>query len=156
MNDDQILQRGGTEEDIIKYAENNGADLNEALIKEEITSEVSNFKRELASVLNKYSRENLSNTPDYILAEYLNDCLNTFDKIIQLRKNDSEISPEDEKNFYKVVMGTKNSLEGNVHIEKRIDIITKWIDEKENSCNMKEFSLLQELKKVLENSPEKS
>lgn len=107
MGDNQILQRGGTEEDIIKEAENNGADLNEALIKEEITSEVSNFKRELAFVLNKYSRENLSNTPDYILAEYLNDCLNTFDKIIQLRKNDSEISPEDEKNFYKVAMRTK-------------------------------------------------
>ncbi len=27
MDDEQILQRGGTEEDIIKYAESNGADL---------------------------------------------------------------------------------------------------------------------------------
>jgi hypothetical protein len=106
MDDNQILQRGGTEEDIIKEAENNGADLNEALIKEEITSEVSNFKRELASVLNKYSRENLSNTPDYILAEYLNDCLNTFDKIIQLKEKNSIITSDDMKKFYKIAWKT--------------------------------------------------
>ena len=49
--------------------------------------EVCDFKKELAYVLNKYSRENLSGTTDYILAEYLNDCLNTFDKIIQLRES---------------------------------------------------------------------
>jgi hypothetical protein len=50
-------------------------------------NEVCDFKRELAYVLNKYSRENLSGTPDYILAEYLNDCLNTLDKTIQLSKS---------------------------------------------------------------------
>jgi hypothetical protein len=47
--------------------------------------EVCDFKKELAYVLNKYSRENLSGTPDIILAEYLSDCLNTFDKITQLK-----------------------------------------------------------------------
>jgi len=53
--------------------------------------EVRDFKKELAYVLNKYSRENLSGTADYILAEYLNDCLNTFDKIIQLKEKYGEI-----------------------------------------------------------------
>ena len=68
--------------------------------KTEEVVEVCDFKKELAYVLNKYSRENLSNTPDYILAEYLNDCLNTFDKIIQLREK-----------LYKVGLKTKNNPE---------------------------------------------
>jgi hypothetical protein len=33
---------------------------------------------ELAAVLNKYSAENMSNTPDFILAQYLLDCLAAF------------------------------------------------------------------------------
>jgi hypothetical protein len=41
-------------------------------------SETSPLERELASVLNKYSAENESNTPDFILAEYLMACLNAF------------------------------------------------------------------------------
>ena len=43
------------------------------------------FRRELMNVINKHSKENGSNTPDFILAEYLIDCLRTFDKIIKLR-----------------------------------------------------------------------
>lgn len=37
-----------------------------------------NFRRELASLINKYSKENESNTPDYILADYLANCLTAF------------------------------------------------------------------------------
>lgn len=37
------------------------------------------FERELAGLLNKYSMENGSDTPDFILAEYLISCLNTWD-----------------------------------------------------------------------------
>jgi hypothetical protein len=43
------------------------------------------FRRELMVLINKHSKENGSNTPDYILAEYLIDCLRTFDKTIKLR-----------------------------------------------------------------------
>lgn len=42
-----------------------------------------NFKIELEGLINKYSMENASNTPDFILAEYLIDSLNAF--------NDAEI-----------------------------------------------------------------
>jgi hypothetical protein len=35
--------------------------------------------RDLAAVLNSHSRENRSNTPDFILAEYLVDCLYSFE-----------------------------------------------------------------------------
>ena len=37
------------------------------------------FERDLAALLNKYSAENGSNTPDYVLAAYLRGCLAAFD-----------------------------------------------------------------------------
>ena len=36
------------------------------------------FKIEIENLINKYSKENGSNTPDFILAEYLMNCLITF------------------------------------------------------------------------------
>ena len=37
-----------------------------------------NFAQELVILLNKKSKDNESNTPDYILAEFLIGCLNAF------------------------------------------------------------------------------
>lgn len=37
------------------------------------------FKKELQVLINKHSRENNSNTPDYILAEFMNSCLKAFE-----------------------------------------------------------------------------
>ena len=37
------------------------------------------FKKDLATVINKHSKENGSDTPDWILAEYLCNCLLAFD-----------------------------------------------------------------------------
>lgn len=45
-----------------------------------------NFQSELAELINKYSRENGSNTPDFILAQYLADCLNAFDAMVNARE----------------------------------------------------------------------
>ena len=38
-----------------------------------------NFREELETLINGCSKENGSNTPDWILAEYLSDCLASFD-----------------------------------------------------------------------------
>ncbi len=43
------------------------------------------FRRELRSLINKYSLENGANTPDFILAEYLYDCLHTFEVATRAR-----------------------------------------------------------------------
>ena len=43
------------------------------------------FKKELQDIINKHSKENDSDTPDFILAEYLNDCLKVFNKIMRLK-----------------------------------------------------------------------
>jgi hypothetical protein len=44
------------------------------------------FKKELAQLINKYSRENGSNTPDWILAEYLVHCLNAWNSSVNARE----------------------------------------------------------------------
>lgn len=43
------------------------------------------FRRDLKGLLNSYSMENGSNTPDGILADYLLACLDAFDKAVNTR-----------------------------------------------------------------------
>lgn len=43
------------------------------------------FRTELCSLLNKFSRENQSNTPDYILRDYLMSCLKAFEQATNRR-----------------------------------------------------------------------
>jgi hypothetical protein len=38
------------------------------------------LEEEIRATINRNCAENTSNTPDFILAEYLMDCLNAFDK----------------------------------------------------------------------------
>jgi hypothetical protein len=49
--------------------------------------EDSEFEKELESLLNRYSKENGSNTPDFILAEYLTGCLENFNNTVGKRTN---------------------------------------------------------------------
>ena len=44
------------------------------------------FEKELAWLINKYSVENESNTPDFILAQYLRGCLAAFTIASQQRE----------------------------------------------------------------------
>lgn len=39
------------------------------------------FQRELEALINRYSLENGSNTPDFILAQYLQDCLVAYERL---------------------------------------------------------------------------
>lgn len=43
------------------------------------------FRRELEELINKHSMEGSSNTPDFILASYLLNCLRTFDEAVTHR-----------------------------------------------------------------------
>lgn len=45
------------------------------------------FKAELSSLINRHSQENGSNTPDFLLAEYLNDCLKAFNSAVSARES---------------------------------------------------------------------
>lgn len=45
----------------------------------------SRFRKDLEHLINSHSRENGSNTPDFILAEFLGDCLAAWDKNVSRR-----------------------------------------------------------------------
>jgi len=44
------------------------------------------FRVEIEHLINRHSQENGSDTPDFILAEYLTDCLDAYDKAVQRRE----------------------------------------------------------------------
>lgn len=44
------------------------------------------FRSELTDLINRHSMENGSNTPDFLLAEYLIDCLAVWDKHVSARE----------------------------------------------------------------------
>jgi hypothetical protein len=46
---------------------------------------MSGFRNELRQLMNYYCKENGSNTPDFILVEYLESCLSAFDRATQGR-----------------------------------------------------------------------
>ena len=46
---------------------------------------MSGLRKELEELINKHSIENGSNTPDFMLADYLKGCLDTFNQIICAR-----------------------------------------------------------------------
>ena len=46
----------------------------------------SQFEKDLAELINKYSKENDSNTPDFILARYLNAVLDNFSAAVNERE----------------------------------------------------------------------
>ena len=48
---------------------------------------MTDFEKELEALINKHSMENASNTPDWILAQYLNGCLEVFTLATQQREN---------------------------------------------------------------------
>ncbi len=56
-------------------------------------SDSPDLRSELTSLLNKYSRENASNTPDFILQEYMMDALRAFELGIERRDEWYGISP---------------------------------------------------------------
>jgi len=44
------------------------------------------FEKELENLINTHSQENTSNTPDFILAQYLIGCLAAFNTAVQQRE----------------------------------------------------------------------
>jgi hypothetical protein len=46
----------------------------------------SEFMQELTKLINMYSLENMSNTPDFILANYIKGCLENFSETVTARE----------------------------------------------------------------------
>ena len=68
------------------------------------------FGSELEALINKYSKENASNTPDFILANYLDNCLEVFNSTMQDRARwYGDVDPD---NATESLKGAINSPEG--------------------------------------------
>jgi len=78
---------------ILKLNERRYEELDEIITKE------TEFLRELTSLLNRYSEENKSDTPDFILANYINGCLRNYNSIITQRENWFERGKRKEKDI---------------------------------------------------------
>jgi len=52
----------------------------------ETYEEAIKFENQLRSLLNQHCIENESNTPDYILVKYINDCLDAFANAVNTRE----------------------------------------------------------------------
>ncbi len=48
---------------------------------------MSEFKEQLSALINRHNRESNSDTPDFILAEYLSRCLEAFDWATRRRES---------------------------------------------------------------------
>lgn len=57
-----------------------------ATITDEMQNRRGEFGRELESLINKHCQENESDTPDFILANYLRDCLSAFNAATKRRE----------------------------------------------------------------------
>lgn len=51
-----------------------------------MTKEEVSFQQELESLINRYSIENQSNTPDFILSQYIINCLKSYNIAITTRE----------------------------------------------------------------------
>lgn len=47
---------------------------------------MTDFEKDIQKMINRHSMENASNTPDYILAMYLENCLKAFNEATQQRE----------------------------------------------------------------------
>lgn len=52
------------------------------------------FLQELTDLINRNSRENRSNTPDFILAQYMGDCLRAYEMALEKRRAWHEGDPD--------------------------------------------------------------
>ena len=53
--------------------------------KPDIPEQPESFEKKLSNLINCYSLENGSDTPDFILAQYLNDCLQSYNRAVKSR-----------------------------------------------------------------------
>ena len=55
-------------------------------VEPEVEIKEKDFRSKLEELINHHSMENGSNTPDFILAEYLDNCLQNFDRTVKRRE----------------------------------------------------------------------
>lgn len=83
---DAVTQDGSLLDDPAGRMENIVRSFGPSLPGAEKVEERQSFADELRALCNRYSAENGSDTPDFILAEFLVDCLTAFDRTVRHRE----------------------------------------------------------------------
>lgn len=60
--------------------------INRGEVRDITTRTTTSFEKELEGLINRFSQENPSNTPDFILAQYLMGCLTAWNRGVQQRE----------------------------------------------------------------------
>jgi hypothetical protein len=53
------------------------------------------FEHDIKAIINMYSEENESNTPDYVLAQFLLGCLESFNRAVNEREKHNTLASRD-------------------------------------------------------------
>jgi len=79
-----------------KFLEEHGFPAPEDEVREQqpvMAVDSSDLRSDLTTLLNKYNREDVSNTPDYILRDFLWDCLKAFEAGVHNRDQWHGVTP---------------------------------------------------------------
>lgn len=96
---------------------------------------MSSFTKELESLINRHSLENGSNTPDFILAQYLNQSLETFNTIMEVRDQWYGINPPSTELVGAPVIISDSDTAHSGDIVKDLEIERKVIDAMSRDLN---------------------
>lgn len=77
-------------------------------------NKLTNFEKELQHLINRYSLENGSNTPDFILAKYLVSCLESFNNTVKSRQKWYAPYPGQNERVDVFDIGTSNGTEKDI------------------------------------------
>lgn len=66
---------------------------------------MSDLVKELEAIINRYSVENESDTPDFLLAIYLSECLKTWAKVVKARDDWYGFKPFDDEKAPTTIRG---------------------------------------------------
>ena len=74
------------------------------------------FRAELETLINRHSKENGSDTPDFILADYMADCLDAYDKAVTRRTEWYKPEPKESPNAAYALCGPCGDESSNAEV----------------------------------------
>ena len=82
-------------DEVVHFAKETAVDEHNAEVARVVGPEPANLREAIQWQVNRHSAENGSDTPDFVLAEYLTDCLAAFDKAVRRRREWHGVNNQD-------------------------------------------------------------
>lgn len=104
------------------------------------------FRKELETLINAYSMENGSDTPDFILADYLIDCLKAFDEAT--RRRTMWYAPKDAKESKEITNAAGESERQIEKLKAENERLKGWLEDERRFKNEYQRQLYELLPKT--------